>query len=779
MGLPTESRGRPRRPPLQIAGGSSLPRCESRSLFLAFSPARWHRNLATFAFAVIAILAVVLAAVSARADSARLDGYLKKVSPSVLDRRATRVGPAAGKPAMAPLFQGDKLIGHAFLNSDIVDAIGYSGKPIHVLVGIDLDGRITGLKLVKHSEPIVLVGIPEAKIVKLLQGYVGKKVVSLAREMNRSARSVDIVSGATVTIMVIDDSVIRSALHVYRLRAGGTAKLAPTPARKLDTKQTAKKDWITLVGDGSVRRLKLTVGDINAAFTKAGHQSAIIRPDEAKPETIFIDLYAALVSVPSIGRSLLGDSEYGNLKRRLRAGQHAILLFANGRYSFRGSGFVRGGIFDRIQLIQGENNVRFRDKQYKRIGDIVGGAPRFQEIALFRIPPKAAFRADKAWRIQLLVARPVGPIEKAFLTFDLGYLTPAKLFLPLPKTTEKTKPQQAALPKNGSATPLWMRLWQQRTVDIAILLVALGVLTAIFFFQDALVRRPKWSRRIRTGFLLFTLVWLGFVANAQLSVVNTVTFSNALISGFRWEYFLTDPLVFILWCSVAAGLLFWGRGPFCGWLCPFGAMQELLNKVAKLVRIPQIRVPWAVHERLWPIKYLIFLGIFGVSFYSLTLAEQLAEVEPFKTAIILKFAREWWFVLFAVALLAIGLFIERFYCRYLCPLGAALAIPGKLRMFEWLRRYKECGNPCQTCANSCMVQAIHPLGNINPNECLYCLHCQEVYYDDHLCPVMIEKRRRRERRQAISSPDESFDFLTDSAQARAGHTASNSGAVST
>lgn len=92
-----------------------------------------------------------------------------------------------------------------------------------------------------------------------------------------------------------------------------------------------------------------------------------------------------------------------------------------------------------------------------------------------------------------------------------------------------------------------------------------------------------------------------------------------------------------------------------------------------------------------------------------------------------------------------GLFIERFYCRYLCPLGAALAIPGRLRMFEWLKRYKECGSPCQRCAQECMVQAIHKEGNINVNECLYCLHCQVVYVDDHACPVLIQKRLKRER----------------------------------
>jgi NosR/NirI family nitrous oxide reductase transcriptional regulator len=72
-------------------------------------------------------------------------------------------------------------------------------------------------------------------------------------------------------------------------------------------------------------------------------------------------------------------------------------------------------------------------------------------------------------------------------------------------------------------------------------------------------------------------------------------------------------------------------------------------------------------------------------------------------------------------------------------------------MFEWLKRYKECGTPCQRCSNECMVQAIHKEGNINVNECVYCLHCQVVYTDAHACPVVIQKRMKRERREARSS----------------------------
>src|SRR3546814_10808412 len=137
----------------------------------------------------------------------------------------------------------------------------------------------------------------------------------------------------------------------------------------------------------------------------------------------------------------------------------------------------------------------------------------------------------------------------------------------------------------------------------------LGVLTLFFFFQDALVKNEKLYDRIRLAYLATTLFWLGWVAHAQLSVVNVLTFASSLRTGFSWSSFLVDPLIFILWCSVAAALLFWGRGAFCGWLCPFGALQELSNRVAKALKVPQFKMPWAVHQRLWPIKYIIFLEI--------------------------------------------------------------------------------------------------------------------------------------------------------------------------
>lgn len=171
--------------------------------------------------------------------------------------------------------------------------------------------------------------------------------------------------------------------------------------------------------------------------------------------------------------------------------------------------------------------------------------------------------------------------------------------------------------------------------------------------------------------------------------------------------------------------------------------------LARKLGIRPVTVPWFLHERLWSLKYVIFLGLLGVSLYSVAEAERLAEVEPFKTAIVLRFVRDWWFVLFAATLIAAGLFIERFFCRYLCPLGAALAIPGRMRMFNWLKRYRECGSSCRRCSVECPIQAIHPEGAINPNECIYCMHCQVLYSHDQHCPVRVAKIRKKGARPPV------------------------------
>ena len=228
-------------------------------------------------FLVTAFLAVLTVSNSAVNSQPLINKYLKDISLSQIVPGADALGPMLENIPVLPATRQGKIIGYVFLTSDFVTTTGYSGKPIHVVAGVDLDARITGVNLVKHSEPIVLIGIPNSKIKKVTEGYAG---IDLIKESQASGSShdLDIVSGATVTIMVIDDSIIRAGLKVARvLGLGGLRKEVSNsgPVKVVNTdNEPEEKDWLILTGDGSVRMLLLDVGQVNTAFEKAADKRA-------------------------------------------------------------------------------------------------------------------------------------------------------------------------------------------------------------------------------------------------------------------------------------------------------------------------------------------------------------------------------------------------------------------------------------------------------------------------------------------------------------------------
>ena len=172
-----------------------------------------------------------------------------------------------GDPPVAEALSGGEHVGYVFLNSDFLNSTGYSGKPIHQLIAIDLNGVIQQVLLVEHHEPIVLIGIPEARITALLNRYVGMDIGAFVRSAG-SEHQVDAVTGATVTVMVMDDTIVRSSIRVARrFGLGGlqAEKTATGPKATIDMDNKALSDWPTLLTEGAVSNLKLTLADINKA----------------------------------------------------------------------------------------------------------------------------------------------------------------------------------------------------------------------------------------------------------------------------------------------------------------------------------------------------------------------------------------------------------------------------------------------------------------------------------------------------------------------------------
>ncbi len=648
---------------------------------------------------------------------------------------ATAFGPAEGTPPAAAAYRDGTLVGYIFASRQVVASSGFSGKPLNILAGVDLDGRITGAVILEHKEPILVIGVSDRDLAAFVAQYRGLDIrdpVRVSRRPGRAEGRVDAVVGATISSVVFSDVILRAARAVARSRGLLGAKQA-----RLDFESFAPTGWQTLGAEGSLVSLRIAVGDAEAAVGRSGgrlYGRAVALPD---PNATFLELHTGLATPARVGRNLLGGRLYNRLMGGLAEGDQLLFVAGRGLYSFKGTAYVRGGVFDRIQLVQGERTIRFGKDDHFRVEKLaLEGAPELRELAIFVLRQSTGFSAVQRWRLEVLVAGEADDGRSVFASFARPYSLPATYL----RAAEGIGTEAAAI-------PLWQDIWRERWVDVTVLVLGLLALTVILVFQDFVERQQRFYEALRIGFLAFTLVWLGWVVGAQLSVVNVLTFSDAIMTKFHWDFFLLDPMLFILWSYVAVAMLFWGRGVFCGWLCPFGALQELTNRLAQRLGVPQWRLPFGLHERLWPVKYIVFLAIFAVFLGDQRLALIGAEVEPFKTAVVLKFDRPWPFVLYALGLVLAGLFVKRAFCRYLCPLGAALAIPARIRMFEWLKRRWQCGTPCQQCALSCPVQAIHPEGRINPNECIHCLRCQVNYYDDQLCPPVIERRKRRERRQ--------------------------------
>ncbi|HYG44062.1 MAG TPA: FMN-binding protein, partial [Bordetella sp.] len=385
------------------------------------------------------------------AHAQRLAHFLSTYSPAELFPGADRLGTPEGKPLAARAYAGNHPLGYVYLTTDVVNTRGYSSKPIDVIVGLANDGRIVGARLVEHHEPIVLIGIPQSRVDAFIQGYVGLNFIQ-SPPRHGTPPPVDIISGATVTLMVIGDSITRSAIAVARahgasglLQAAGAAQVAAAApaARQVDDTLGPAQSWQALLDSGAVQRLHLSVADVNQAFAQTGRADAAARPETDDPADTFIDLYTALVSVPTIGRSLLGDATWQHLSSRLQPGQQALLVAGNGAYSFKGSGYVRGGIFDRIEVIQQESSFRFRDRNHQRLADVAAtGAPSLAEVALFVVPDDASLDATASWRMQLMVQRVLSVQNKAFVTFDLPYELPRAYTRPV-----------AAVPGSARAAP--------------------------------------------------------------------------------------------------------------------------------------------------------------------------------------------------------------------------------------------------------------------------------------------------------------------------------------
>lgn len=652
---------------------------------------------------------------------------IKAIFPS-----ATRIGQTDPNLATIPVYQLSQLLGYVFESDDFTNFIGFSGETINVLIGIDTNGVFAGFKVLNHHEPIFLHGLGEQSMFDFIDQYKGHSIkerfiINAKDSSTPGITNFDGVTRATVSVMVINDTIIASALQVARAKLEGFAAAATV---KIDTDFFEELNFAQLLEQGHISHWKVSkeqsltiASDVSNELVSAIED--LIQDSDTADNSDFIELYFAFVNIPIVGKNLLGDAEYQRLLESLKPGEHALMVFNLGSYSYVGEDFIPQTVPALLSVVQGEFPVDIKDIDFYSYFDpsFAIKLPDFDQQNIFRIKSQSGFEISRPFGVSLAVNYSQSFLSTQQHQFTTELVLPEQLFY-TPKVVVVKK------------QPLWVRIWLGRSVEIAVLSIYLVILSLLFLKQKQLARHVNGIHRIRFTMLVFTIFYIGYYSQGQLSVVNIYTLLLSLADGFRLEVFLLDPIIFILWVFVFVSLFIFGRGLFCGWLCPFGALQEMMGLLAKKLSIRQIKISPKHHNRAQKIKYFILFTLIGASFYSLTLAEQLAEIEPFKTSITLNFVRYWPFVLYSVLLLVLSLKIHKFYCRYLCPLGAGLAILGRFPMLKWLRRRKECGSPCQLCRNKkCEIDAINRDGSIDYSECVQCLECLVTIENPKLCVV--------------------------------------------
>ncbi|WP_303797584.1 FMN-binding protein [Ruminococcus flavefaciens] len=182
--------------------------------------------------------------------------------------------------------------------------------------------------------------------------------------------------------------------------------------------------------------------------------------------------------------------------------------------------------------------------------------------------------------------------------------------------------------------------------------------------------------------------------------------------------------------------LVWGRF-FCGFICSFGAMQDLLNSIRKLIPF-KVKVPEKADKWLKLLKYAVLafvaVGVWGFSVTGDTVWS------PWTVFGIYSSLSGWsslkYFLTLGGALLLLiiigSLFIERFFCRYLCPLGALFSLVARFRIYSLNRKPEKCGN-CKLCTAKCsMGIPLYKYDEVRSGECINCMKCTSVCPNENI-----------------------------------------------
>jgi len=266
------------------------------------------------------------------------------------------------------------------------------------------------------------------------------------------------------------------------------------------------------------------------------------------------------------------------------------------------------------------------------------------------------------------------------------------------KGSQKVLSETMGLKVKEAETNLHFNKLDETILVIIIVMAAIGIITKINI--------------LRALTLIISIAFIGFAKSIPISAVNVVNFLALKLPILRYNIFWYTLIIAIL-----ALTLIFGR-VYCGWLCPFGAIQEFITKIKK----NKLNPPSHLDRRAKNIKFIL-LWIVAVGAL-LVRSPNVADFEPYTTLFTLSGSLFMW--AFVILTIAISIWDKRFWCKYLCPTGAFLGIISSRSPLRVKSTGAHC-EECNQCINICPTKAIYKDDKgdvkINPVECIQCNLC--------------------------------------------------------
>lgn len=585
-----------------------------------------------------------------------------------------------------------ELIGYLFQTPDLPpEEIGYSA-PLEVLAGIDLQGTLTGIKVLSYRESYKSIRGDFINTERFPEQFEDKNVI----EEFRVGRDIDGISRATISSWAVARGVRNAARTVALTYLPDSEYAASTQTDATALRILEAQTWEQMMKSGLVSTL------------------SIIQPDASELHMTF-----AFMGHDGLGEILAGADDYSRADREAsnRVGDGSMMLVGidgNATIPFRQ---------ERLALQQDEEVYPIQRRRFVYVGSADRG----------KIADRMRFAGAMVLDSAIDLTRPFTILYNTGLDlggFDnvarLDYQVPPvalSLALGTPVPSEFLPDDEADVEEYNEENVIASLISNAPWPQVFALLLLLAMVMTSFLRKSA---------KLRWATLAYTLLYLGFIDGGFVSVSHI---TNGIKLGP--SMFMTDLPTLIIVLFTLITTLFWGR-VFCSSLCPFGALQDFISRFAP--RHFQKELPLVMHNYALYIKYgvLAFLIVMTLSYTELSLFQYF---EPFGTVFYQSQSILLWVI--AIGFLLGSVFISRFYCRYVCPLGAALGVLSLVSPFR-IKRVQQC-EVCKVCEHACPTGAIRgPV--IDFKECVRCDVCEiKLITKAGVCKHTVEEVQSRHK----------------------------------